>query len=99
MAPGSEGIEGRFFLLFDFEGTKDPFRICGRNPSRPIALAGSGMDIRPEIEPGTGAGVLVKIISLAIGLLCKDWNFSGKNIYILPILWDIQNFLTGELKW
>ena len=75
MAPGSEGIEGRFFLLFDFDGTKDPFRICGRNPSRLIAFAGSGIDIRPEIEPGTGAEVLVKIISVVIGLLCSGLKF------------------------
>ena len=69
MAPGSEGIEGRFFFLFDFEGTKDPFRMCGRNPSRVMARAGSGTDIRPEMEPGVGTGALVKMISLAIGLL------------------------------
>ena len=75
MAPGSEGIKGRFFFLFDFDGTKDPFRICGRNPSRLIALAGSGIDIRPEIEPGTGAEVLVKIISVVIGLLCSGLKF------------------------
>ena len=76
MAPGSEGIEGRFFFLFDFEGTKDPFRICGRNPSRVMALAGSGTDIKPEIEPGSGTGALVKMISLAIGLL-----FQGLKIF------------------
>ena len=90
MAPGSEGIEGRFFFLFDFDGTKDPFRICGRNPSRLIALAGSGIDIRPEMEPGTGAVVLVKIISVAIGLLCSGLNFLRDleyiSSYISPIL-------------
>ena len=75
MAPGSEGIEGRFFFLFDFDGTKDPFRICGRKPSRLIALAGSGIDIRPEMEPGTGAEVLLKIISVAIGLLFSGLKF------------------------
>ena len=72
-APGSEGIEGRFFLLFDFEGTNDPLRICCRKPSRVTPLAGSGTDISPAIEPGTGTGVLLsKIISVAIGLLFKD---------------------------
>ena len=71
-APGSEGIEGRFFFVFCFEGTIiDPLRIFGRKPSRAIPLAGSGTDIRPEIEPGTAAGVLVKMISLAIGLLFR----------------------------
>ena len=94
MAPGSEGIEGRFFLLFDFEGTKDPFRICGRKSRRAIALAGSGMDIRPEIEPGTGAGVLVKIISLAIELLLQGLKlFREKYLYFADSLRYSKLFL------
>ena len=94
MAPGSEGIEGRFFFLFDFDGTKDPFRICGRNPSRWIALAGSGIDIRPDMEPGTGAEVLLKIISVAIGLLFSGLKFLRDLEYkkFSPILWDFPKY-------